>query len=228
MRSSARTFLAFALSAGILGFAGCAAPASDRPDPTEIVQEYLDAIARGDAVTAAELDDAAIADDDGLVDADTLRTDAVLAGAERIENIRVDPETTGVVHNDDDTEDRAVTFTYELAGEQHDGMLPVGWDDERAEWVLLDTLAEKLLIQAQVSRTQAALIGFSVPGASVPAPADQGAAPISWLVYPGVYTVTGDIDPALLVDPSLGVVREVEIADASAQPALIYEVTALP
>lgn len=227
MRSSSRRVAAIAAAATLtLGVASCASPSDSRPDPTDVVQRYLDAIASGDAQAAAALDADTI-EDDPLTDATTLRTDDVLAGAVRIDDVEVEPETRSIVH-DGEGEERGVDFSFTLAGESYDATLPVGWNSDAAEWRLLDTLAQPLQIQAQVTRAEAALIGFRLPGAAVPAPADQGDAPVQWLVYPGVYTVTADLDPALLVDPALGVERDVVIDAGSEQPSLVYEVTSLP
>lgn len=218
--------LAVALAAAVVALPACAAPGDDRGEPTEVVQRYLDAIAAGDATTARELDAAAVDDApaDPLTDTETLRTDAALDGAQRIDDVTVDTDTdtTG-----DDTE-RAVTVSYTLSGETYDEVLTVAWDEDAGEWVLQDTLAEALFIQAQVTRIEAAVIGFSVPGAAYPAPVDQESAPIQWLAYPGVYAVTADLDPALLVDPAAGVTRDAVVAASGEQPSLVFDVTALP
>lgn len=192
------------------------------------MQRYLDAIAGGDARTATAIDQAAVDEHVGAsTDATAMRTDAVLAGAVRIDDVAVDPETTSVVH-DGGGDERAVNFSFTLAGTSYTSSLPVGWNEDTGEWVLLDTVAQPLLVQAQMSRVETALIGFRVPGAVVEPPADPADAPTSWLMYPGVYTVTGDLDPALLTDPSLGVEREVAVDTGGAQPSLVYDVTALP
>jgi hypothetical protein len=207
--------------AALLATAGCAA-GGGRPDPTEVVTQYLDAIAAGDADTARALDAAAVdsADSGGSVDAETLRTDAVLAEAERIENPTVDSAGSG-----DDS--RRVSVSYDLAGQSVKTSLTVAWDADSGAWVLQDSLTEPLTVLAEVGPTAQKLVSFDVPGATVTQPEDQAEAIVSFLVYPAVYTVTADIDPQTLVDPSAGVTQQVG-GDPAAQPSAIFPVTVLP
>jgi hypothetical protein len=227
LRSSSRSLRTAALAALALALLTGCAPADDpRPDPTEIVERYLGAIAAGDVATAAELDGIAI-DEDESVDTMALRVPAVLEGAQRLTDITVDPVTSTAVVGDGETA-TAVSFTAMLAGERIESFLPVWWDDEIEEWTLGDTLAEPISVTAQIDRTRMALIGFSVPGAQVPGPLDQETAPLAYLAYPGVYQVTADLDPALLTDPAQGTTRELVVGVGDAQAALVYEVNALP
>ncbi|KAA9153842.1 hypothetical protein F6B41_10460 [Microbacterium lushaniae] len=213
---------AMAVAGLLLATTACAASEPPRPDPTEVVLEYLDAIAAGDATTARQLDAAAIGDPQlPDVDADTLRTDAVLAGAQRIENVTVEADTTG----DEDT--RNVSFQYELAGQQEQSVLAVAWNAEAGEWQLADSLTTDLMVTAEVSRIEMKLVSFEVPGATVTQVDDPAAATMSFLIYPAVYSVTADIDPATLVDPAAGITQEIAV-DLSVQPTARFAVTQLP
>lgn len=221
-KCSRRSLALGATLAVALTTAACAQPGDPRPDPTGVVAEYLDAIAAGDATTARELDTAALGDPQlPDVDADTLRTDAVLAGAQRIENVTVDAETTG------SADTRQVSFQYELAGQQEQSALRVTWNAEEGEWQLIDSLTSDLTVLAEVSRIEQKLVSFDVPGATVTQPADQSAATLAFLIYPAAYSVTADLDPALLTDPAAGVTQEVAV-DLSAQPTAVFDVTRLP
>ena len=230
MSRSARRFITVALAGGIvLATAACSPAEPPRPDPTEVVVEYLEAIAAGDATTARELDATGIDDvDRRWADLDTLRTDAVLAGAQRIENVTVDPDTaTSVAAAGDPQDARQVTFTYELAGQQVSSALDVTWNAEDDEWQLADSLTMHLYVMAEVNATEKALVSFDLPGASVRQPTDQEAATLNFLVYPAVYSVTADLDPALLTDQAAGVTQEVAV-DLAVQPAAVFDVTQLP
>ncbi len=101
---------------GVLARTACSPSEPPRPDPTEVVVEYLDAIAAGDATTARELDATGIDDvDRRWADLDTLRTDAVLTGAQRIENVTVDPDTARSVAAAGVTPEVAVDLTEQPA-----------------------------------------------------------------------------------------------------------------
>lgn len=202
-----------------MGATGCTAV---RPDPTDVVTEYLEAIAAGDAATATQLDATGLNDvDREWADLDTLRTDDVLAGAERITDVVVDPETTG-----DDTA-KQVSFSYELAGQQERSAIDVVWDEDAQKWQLADSLASPLTVLAAVNRTEQRLVSFDLPGASVRQPADQDAATLVFLVYPAVYSITADLDPALLADPAAELTQVVPVM-LSQQPVAQYTVTQLP
>ncbi|MCR2784674.1 MULTISPECIES: hypothetical protein [unclassified Microbacterium] len=222
---SSKRPLSMAIAAGIaLTTTACTPSEPPRPDPTEVVVQYLDAIADGDAATARELDAAAIGDPQlPNVDADTLRTDAVLAGAQRIQNVTV--EAAAATTGDEDTRD--VSFQYELAGRQEQSVLSVTWNTEDGEWQLADSLTTDLMVFAEVSRIEMKLVSFEVPGASVTQPDDPEAATLSFLVYPAVYSVTADLDPETLVDPSAGVTQEIAV-DRAVQPVATFPVTRLP
>lgn len=214
-----------ALACGVaLATTACSPTEPPRPDPTEVVVEYLDAIATGDATTARELDAAAVGDPQlPEVDAATLRTDAVLAGAQRIENVTVEAaaDATG------DEDNRDVSFQYDLAGQREKSVLSVTWNDEEGEWQLSSSLTSALMVSAEVSRIDSKLVSFAVPGATVTQTDDQAEATLSFLVYPAVYSITADLDPELLVDPTAGVTQDLAV-DLAVQPVAVFPVTRLP
>jgi len=221
-RNAGRALAAVVVAGLVWATTACAASEPPRPDPTEVVAEYLGAIAAGDATRARQLDAAALGDPQlPDVDADTLRTDAVLAGAQRIENVTVEADTTG----DEDT--RNVTFGYELAGQQERSVLTVAWNAEAGEWQLTDSLTTNLMVSAEVSRIEMEFVSFAVPGATVTQDDDPAAATMSFLIYPAVYSVAADIDPATLVDPAAGITQEIAV-DLSVQPVARFAVTQLP
>ncbi|MCK6066398.1 MULTISPECIES: hypothetical protein [Microbacterium] len=221
-RNADRALAAVVVAGLVWATTACATSEPPRPDPTEVVAEYLGAIAAGDATRARQLDAAAIGDPQlPDVDADTLRTDAVLAGAQRIENVTVEADTTG----DEDT--RNVTFGYELAGQQERSVLTVAWNAEADEWQLTDSLTTNLMVSAEVSRIEMKFVSFEVPGATVTQVDDPAAATMSFLIYPAVYSVTADIDPATLVDPAAGITQEIAV-DLSVHPVARFAVTRLP
>jgi hypothetical protein len=224
LRSSSRAaaaLLTLCAAAGL--FAGCAAPA-DRPDPTTVVSDYLTAIAKGDAATAAELDSAAEPDnsaaerDSGApteVDADTLRTDDVLSGAaELISDVEVDPDPGADVRADD-AEARRVSFRFTLDGEEHDSSLSVVWDDAAKEWRLDETLAGRLFVTASASTIAVEPVAFRLPGATVTLPEDPDDAPLAYLAYPAVYEITADVPEALLADAAEGTMRRIAVTPES-------------
>lgn len=218
-RALRRVFAAALAGAICLTAAGCSASTS-RPDPTAIVTTYLDAIAEGDASTAAAMDpDTVVTDEDG--DADVLRTDAVLGGAlERISDVQIDAETGS---DGADTDARRVTFSYELDGERVDSSLGVAWDDTAGDWHLTESMAGRIFAQVSTSRIDGESIGYSVPGATVEV-ADPPRL-FQW-AYPAVYEVRPAVDPSLLRDPD-AVSQRVTVSPA-ADTTVDVAVTSLP
>lgn len=209
--------------------AGCAggSPSEQRPDPTGVVSQYLEAIASGDAATARLLDDAVVEEEnanDPDADLDTLRTDAVLGPAQRISDVEVDPDTVSDASGDEG--DRLVKYRFEVGGESVESTLSVTWNADSGEWELTQSLAHRLWVTADVSRIEGMYVGFEVPGATVPQPTVQEEATPYFLAYPGVYSVTAEIDPALLVDPASGTTREA-VVGTEFETVLTYAVTAL-
>ncbi|MGO2931052.1 hypothetical protein [Microbacterium sp.] len=173
-----------------------------RPDPTEVVTEYLTAIATGDASTATALDAAAVEEQHGgstaeeVGDFDTLRTDAVLQGAEAlITDVTVEPRAAEV---DGDADVRRVRFTYELDGQEQDASLQVRWDESESAWVLTQSLTLSMSVDAVQSKVSLEPAPFRLGGVDEVFAADPESAPMLYLVYPGVYHVTADIPRELL------------------------------
>lgn len=216
--------LAAVVATGVIcvGLAGCSggASSSSQPDPTGVVKTYLDAVAGGDAATAASLDPATVATtDDG--DAEVLRTDAVLQGAvERISDVEVDADARNDGSNDNA---RRVTFSYELDGERVSSSLAVEWDDAADDWRLTESLAGRLFVQASVSPISAEVIGYTVPGATVTV--SNPPRLFQW-AYPAVYEVTPDVDAGLLTD-SASTTQTVTVSP-SADAKVDVAVTRLP
>ena len=207
---------------------GCTPAGAERPDATAVVSQYLEAIASGDATAARELDRAAVEDENAgepETDLDTLRTDEVLGAAGRITGVEVDPETSSDVSGDDG--DRLVSYRFDLDGEPVESTLSVSWNDEAQTWDLTQSLARRMWVTAGVNRTISTYVGFSVPGATVPQPTDESAATPYFLAYPGVYSVTADLDPALLVDHAAGLTQQTPIG-AEFETVVDFAVTALP
>jgi hypothetical protein len=194
---------------------GCSLSPPQRPDPTTVVADYLGAIADGDAEAAAALDsDAQLPAD---ADAETLRTEAVLAGAaEHISEVEVESDTT-VDARADDAEARRVSFHFTLDGRRYDSSLAVAWDDAAEEWRLDETLAGTLYVTATASAIAVEAIPFRVAGATV-TPTGGAKEPIGYLAYPAVYEVSTDVPDSLLTDAAAGATRRVALtpeADAS-------------
>jgi ketosteroid isomerase-like protein len=217
-------------AAALSALAGCAATDAERPDPTEIVSQYLDAIASGDAATARSLDDDAVAAanepdaTETAPDLETLRSDAVLQAADRITDVVVDSDTSSDPGVDDG---RRVSFHYSLDGETVESSLGVAWSAEGDEWELTESLAQRVWVSAAVNSVEQAWIGFSLPGATVTQPADADEAVPYFLAYPGTYQVTADLDETLLADPAAGLTQSAPVGP-EAEVVVEFAVTRLP
>jgi hypothetical protein len=231
LRWSAKKLTALAVTGAALSvLVGCAPTDSERSDPTEIVSQYLEAISSGDATTARSLDDEVVAGEnesdptESAPDLDTLRSDAVLEGAERITEVVVDTDTSSDSGVD---EGRRVSFQYSLDGEIVESSLGVAWNAEAEEWELTESLAQSVWVTAAVSSVEQAWIGFQLPGATVSQPADADEAVPYFLAYPGTYAVTADIDETLLVDPAAGLTQNASVGP-QAEVVVEFAVTQLP
>lgn len=190
MRSSSKRFGAIAAVVAVTAVLSGCAGSSSRPPATEVVQKYLEAVAAGDAATAASMDPSTVtSDEDG--DAEVLRTDAVLGGAEeRITDIAVDTETRS---DGDGPDNQRVMFSYTLGGDTVESSLAVTWSD--GEWHLAESIAGRLFVQVSTGPVDAEIVGYEVPGATVVV--DDPPRLFQW-AYPAVYDVSVDVDPALL------------------------------
>lgn len=90
MRSWADRRIAALSLAAVFALSGCAAGAPERPDPVPLVEDYLTAIAEGDANAATALDEAAVMREAEQTsraeygDLTTLRSPSVLEHAEEL------------------------------------------------------------------------------------------------------------------------------------------------
>lgn len=208
---------------------GCAG-GSGRPEPTAVVSEYLEAIASGDTATATELDAAAVAAQhagsttEEVGDFETLRTDAVLQGAEgRIESVSVET-SAAPVGGDDDV--RRVLFTYELDGEETSSSLQVKWDESSSAWELTQSLTLSMSIEAVQSKVSLEPAPFRIGGVDEILATDAQDAPLLYLVYPGVYRITSEIPRELLL-PGTDTAQTV-VAAMPGDVFVQFDVSALP
>lgn len=203
---------------------------SGRPEPTEVVSEYLSAIASGDAATATALDASAVAAQhagsttEEIGDFDTLRTDAVLEGAEgRIESVSVEPRAAAV---GGDQDVRRVLFTYELDGKETSSSLQVKWDESSSTWELTQSLTLSMSIEAVQSKVSLEPAPFRIAGVDEVLATDAQEAPLLYLVYPGVYRITSEIPKELLV-PGTDTAQTV-VAAMPGDVFVQFDVTELP
>lgn len=215
----------------VLALSGCSPGASERPDPVPLVQDYLTAIAEGDADTAAALDEVAVkleaeqtsrAEDGDLT---TLRSPAVLEHAEeRISDITVD-ETTGPEPGSDG-EARRVMFEFTLDGERHSSSLAVRWNEDAYEWELQESLTQWMSVLAVENPVSMEWVPFTVPGIAETLSADASSPTSYFLTYFGVYEVNAAFDTSVL---QRGVESRQIIAVIPAQETAVqFDVTSLP
>lgn len=203
---------------------------SGRPEPTEVVSEYLSAIAAGDASTATALDAAAVAAQhegsttEEIGDFETLRTDAVLDAAEgRIDSVSVEPRAAAV---GGDQDVRRVLFTYELDGKETSSSLQVKWDESSSTWELTQSLTLSMSIEAVQSKVSLEPAPFRIAGVDEVLATDAQEAPLLYLVYPGVYRITSEIPKELLV-PGTDTAQTV-VAAMPGDVFVQFDVTELP
>lgn len=230
-RSNRPSLLAAACLLVVLPIAttGCAA-GSSRPDPTETVSEYLTAIAEGDAATATALDASAVAAQhegsttEEVGDFETLRSDAVLQGAEsRIDGVTVEVGSAAV---GGDQDVRRVLFTYELDGQETSSSLQVRWNESSSAWELTQSLTLSMSIEAVQSKVSLEPAPFRIGGVDDVLATDADEAPLLYLVYPGVYRITSEIPRELLV-PGTDTAQTV-VAAMPGDVFVQFDVTELP
>ena len=214
--------------ASALLLTGCVG--GQRREPTEVVSEYLTAIGAGDATSATALAGAAVdaehSDSTTAEEGDfeTLRTDAVLLGAEsRIEDVEVQP---GAAKVGGDEDLRRVTFSYVLDGEPHESSLQVRWDDEASEWTLEQSLTLALSIAAVQSKVVLEPAPFRIAGIDDIFAPDAADAPLLYLVYPGEYTIEAAFPSELLRPGAEG--TQTIVADIPGDALVQFDVSELP
>lgn len=202
-RSIAAAVAAIAAAFSLAGCAGATPPA--RPDPAAVVTEYLAALADGDSATASALD--AVARDGAPFTQSSgsgfLETDALSSAVERITVGSITVSTSGAAA-------AAVVAEFSLAGEDFAPVLRLRWDDSDERWVLRDSLANLLLVQAVGPDALAGPVTYTLGGAAPTGSFDDVDAPVA-AVYPGIYDLTIDIDPAELADPTMPLARQLVI-----------------
>jgi hypothetical protein len=185
--------------------AGCAsAPVDERPDPTEVVSAYLTALSEGDTAAAAALDARAF-EEAPFIQGDGrgfLETDALASAVERI-------AVTTVTLLNSDADSAAVEVEFSIQKQTYTCKLRLDWNDDSERWELVDSLAN--LIQVRViSAGVPGPVPFTLSGVAPSGSFDEIDPPASY-VYPGVYELAVDIDPALFVDPATPIVTELVI-----------------
>jgi hypothetical protein len=188
-----------------LTLSGCSAAGTDEHPPAAVVEEYLNAIAEGDATTASRLDADAVAKEtenktvkeDG--DLTALRTDAVLMGAEeRISDIDVESVKYQWLPKLKDGDKRRIDYSYSVDGQKHSSSMGVRWDAKADRWILTDSLTMEFDVGAEQSSISSEYVSFTIPGVDRVLSPTPERPPFLYLIYPGVYSVTAQFDPALL------------------------------
>lgn len=157
---------------------------------------YLSALADGDSAAAMTLDAAAF-DDAPFTQADGtgfLATDALATASERI-------AVTGTKVLSTNADDAAVEADFSLAGENFSPTLRLRWDDDSGKWILIDSLANLLVVRTVNPAGTAGPAPFTL-GDAVPSGSFEGFDPPVTAVYPGVYALSVQLDAALLLDPA--------------------------
>lgn len=223
-----RRALASTLAAATtLVLSACGPAGNGRPEPNALVDQYLTAIAEGDATAASKLDAAAIEaahGDDERIDVQTLRSDDVLEFAENLIDDVVVDEGSHPGDGGDDT--RRVSFSFTIDDEEYRSSLGVRWEEDSAEWQLTDSLTVNFSTEAVVNRASYESAPFQIAGLSDTLSDDPSTAPLRYLVYPGVYRVTSAI-PARLLTRDAETVQLV-VATLEADAGAQFDVVKLP
>lgn len=199
-------WLALSLAA-VLGvvLAGCGETRDDqRPDPTSVVSDYLTALSEGDTAAAAALDarafeEAPFTQGDGT---GFLETDALAAARERI-------VVSDVTLLGSDADSAAVEVEFTLQNETYTSKLRLHWNDDNGRWELIDSLANLIDVRV-ISAGVPGPVPFTLSGLAPSGGFDGVDPPVSY-VYPGVYELAVDIDPALLLDPTTPILTDLAI-----------------
>ncbi|MGO2521098.1 MAG: hypothetical protein ACTH8F_13320 [Microbacterium sp.] len=211
----------------VLVLSACGPVGDDRPEPNALVEQYLTAIAEGDAAAASELDAAAIEEAHGgdeSIDVQSLRVDEVLEFAEnRIDDIAVNERSHPGDHGPDT---RRVSFAFTIADDEYDSSLEVRWEEDSDEWRLTESLTVNFSTEAVRNQASYESAPFQIAGISRTLSEDAATAPLRYLVYPGVYRVTSAI-PADLLTRDAEPVQDV-VATTKADTGAQFDVVRLP
>lgn len=169
-------------------------PQTSHESPALVVEEYLTALSNGDAQRATELDGHII--DGGLyeqTDASSFLNDETLGSAvERISDISVEVRFA----ND---EIATVDYSFALAGESYSSGMNLDWDADADTWVMDGSLASRVSVYAVDPETLISFPDFTLSSVD-PSAASEGYARLGYVVYPAVYELDVQIDPATLVN----------------------------
>jgi hypothetical protein len=176
-----------------------------RPDPVPTVSAYLDALASGDSATAMSLDARAFEEAPFTQGEGTgvLETGALAGASERIV---VDGVT--LLHADEDS--AAVSTEFSLAGQHYTPKLRLRWNGDAEAWELIDSLANLLEVRAVTPEGVPGPAPFTLAGFAPTGTFDGYDPPVTY-VYPGVYALSVQLDPAVLADPSTSLDREIVV-----------------
>lgn len=205
-----------------LSLAACA-PGGGSAGPEETAQQaaerYLGYLADGDAASALAMVPSLTDSPDKVYAGVELLTDDVLAAAEsRIESPEITAEAEGA--------GSTTTFdvTYSLAGEERDGKLMMQLDG--TDWVVGSADGKgALVVELVPSQGDPVPATFEIAGRSVSV-AENGRP--GFLLFPGTYSITVDVDPALLVDASTALTTTVEIGFDGQPTRVEIPVTSAP
>ena len=193
-------------AAVLLTLAGCSPnDVPVHPDPLPIVASYLDALASGDSATAMALDAVAFEDAPFTQGAGTgvLETGALAAASERI-------VVGGATVLSADEDSAAVATEFSLAGQQYTPKLRLRWNDDAESWELIDSLANLLEVRTVTPAGVPGPAPFTLEGFA-PTGTFDGYDPPATYVYPGVYALSVQLDPAVLADPSTPLDRDIVV-----------------
>ena len=186
---------------------------SVHPAPSIVVDEYLTALSVGDGERAREFD-GHILESDVFAERELgsfVSSQSLDAASERISDVSVSDVTSN-------EETATVAYEFTLAGEQFSGRINLTWDAATEAWLLDSSFAVTLTVETYVDdRLDSGSPNFTLGGV---APASLASIPngngLGYVVYPGVYDLVVDIDPAIVRDPAENpVTREIVVRPGS-------------
>jgi len=195
---------------------------TSHPDPAATAKRYLDAIASGDADAAREIDETSFGAYPVQFTGTDLLTNKVLGAAEeRITDVKV--KLKGA------TEERAsVTTSFSLRGERYVQPLFLVWNKSTESWLAEASFAAPINVSAKTGEPGSLrYLPFRVGDSAQLTQTAEADTMMGYVVYPGVYTVTVELDPATVVDIDANpLVRDVTVVpDQDLFPFIEYTVT---
>ncbi|CAN5262924.1 hypothetical protein BH11ACT5_BH11ACT5_20170 [soil metagenome] len=207
----------------VLSLAACASggdgPAAPEETAQHAAERYLSYLADGDAASALAMIPS-ITDNPEKVYAglELLSDDVLAAAASRIENPTITAEA--------DSAGSTTTFdvTYSLAGEARNGALVLQLDGP--DWVVGSADGKgALVVELVPAEGDPVPATFEIAGTTVSVAANGRP---GFLLFPGVYSIRVDVDPALLVDSATPLTTSVEIGFDGQPTRVEIPVSALP